>query len=160
MLNIFYRNNSNLLYNSIGFDGGNAMRITFEKDNHFVLIYIYLRQFDGKIVKTIADVMCELLVDKDNNWIGINILNKINDSSKFAIPPIVGTQDNGDIVIEQTNEKLSLLFSLNAEIQTKRKEVCNIDYNEDRFFGIELILNTFSYKTDIIKPFTEFRISW
>lgn len=135
------------------------MRITFEQINRLSLIYIYLRNFDGKILRTIVGVECELLFDKDNNWVGINIPTKTDDCSKFIIPPMVKTRDNEDIVIKQTNEKLSLLFNLNAEIQTKREDVCNLDYNEDGFSGIELILNNFNYKTDIIKHFTEFHIN-
>lgn len=133
------------------------MRITFEKHNNLKLIYIYLREFNGKLVQTISGVKCELLLSEDNNWIGINIFEENVACSRIILPPVKDVAEAENIKIEQGGRRISIIFIHEGEIFARKKERCNIDFNEDGYFGIELLLHDFECKTDSIKPFTIFR---
>jgi hypothetical protein len=133
------------------------MKITFEKSKNLVLIYLYLREFNGKIVKAIPDVLCELLFNKEDDWIGINIFNQIENYGEFKLPQLKDYTIVKDLRFEQTDKQIAILFDLDADINNKENNICNIDYNEDGFFGIEIILDNFNGKTKTIKPFTIFR---
>ncbi len=129
------------------------MKITFEKLSNISLIYIKLKESNGK-VKTIQDALCELLFDKDNNWIGINIFNESKCSGEFIIPNV---KSIGNMNIQQTDEMVTILFNEITNTYSKREELCNVDYNENEFLGIELILKDFNCNTEVIKTFTIFR---
>lgn len=129
------------------------MKITFEKTHNLSLIYIKLREYDDK-VETIEDAMCELLFDKDNNWIGINIFNSSKYSGEFIIPSIKNIRD---VNVEQTDERVTLLFNQVTNTYSKREWICNVDHNKNGFFGIELMLTDFNCNVEVIKPFTVFR---
>lgn len=128
------------------------MKITFEKIRNRSLIYIKLREHNSK-VKTITDTVFELLFDKDNNWIGLNIFNNSKFCGAFILPTV---KSSGNINVQQTDEIVTILFNKMANIYSKREEICNIDYNENEFLGIELILKDFNCNTEVIEPFTIF----
>ncbi|NRT72511.1 hypothetical protein [Clostridium beijerinckii] len=129
------------------------MKITFEKLSNLSLIYIKLKESNVKI-KTIQDTLCELLFDKDNNWIGINVFNESKCCGEFIIPKV---KSNGNINIQQTDEMVTILFNEMTNTYSKREEVCNVDCNENEFLGIELILKDFNCNTEVIEAFTIFR---
>lgn len=117
------------------------MKITFEEIRNLSLIYIKLREYNGK-VKTIQDTMCELLFDKDNNWIGINIFNVSKCCGEFILPNVKSIRN---INVQKTDEIVTILFNKTTNIYSKREEICNVDYNENEFLGIELILKDFNF---------------
>ncbi|WP_026887882.1 hypothetical protein [Clostridium beijerinckii] len=129
------------------------MKITFEKLSNLSLIYIKLKESNGK-VKTIQDALCELLFDKDNNWIGINIFNESKCCGEFILPNV---KSIGNINIQQTDEMVTILFNEMTNTYCKREELCNVDYNENEFLGIEIILKDFNCNTEVIAAFTIFR---
>lgn len=129
------------------------MKITFEKLSNLSLIYIKLKESNIK-VKTIQDILCELLFDKDNKWIGINIFNESKCCDEFILPKV---KRIGNINIQQTDEMVTILFNEMTNTYSKREELCNVDYNENEFLGIELILKGFNCNTEVIETFTIFR---
>ena len=129
------------------------MKITFEKIRNLSLIYIKLREYNGK-VKTIQDTMCELLFDKDNNWTGINIFNDSKCCGEFILPTVKSIRN---INIQQNDEVVTILFNKITNTYSKREWICNVDYNENEFLGIELILKDFNCNTKVIELFTIFR---
>ncbi|AJH00280.1 hypothetical protein LF65_03725 [Clostridium beijerinckii] len=128
------------------------MKITFEKLSNFSLIYIKLKESNVK-VKTIQDPLCELLFDKDNKWIGINIFNESKCCDEFILPKV---KRRGNINVQQTDEMVTILFNEMTNTYSKREELCNVDYNENEFLGIELILKDFNCNTEVIEAFTIF----
>lgn len=133
------------------------MRITFEKYKTLVMIYIYFREFTGKTVKTISDVTCELLFSKDDNWIGITIINGLENNSEVILPKLKDFSALNDIKFEQSERQITILFNADSAAYSRIKNICNIDHNDDGLFGIEVMLNNFSNKTNAIEPFTTFR---
>ncbi|MBE6087318.1 MAG: hypothetical protein E7206_04545 [Clostridium beijerinckii] len=129
------------------------MKITFEKLSNLSLIYIKLKESNIK-VKTIQDILCELLFDKDDKWIGINIFNESKCCGEFILPNV---KSIGNINIQQTDEMVTILFNEMTNTYSKREELCNVDYNENEFLGIELILKDFNCNTEVIETFTIFR---
>ncbi|MDR3598023.1 hypothetical protein [Clostridium sp.] len=129
------------------------MKITFEKIRNLSLIYIKLRDHNEK-VKTIQDTSCELLFDKHKNWIGINIFNNSKCYGEFVLPTVKRIRK---INVQQTAEIVTILFDKITNIHSKREWICNVDYNEDEFLGIELIITDFNCNTEVIEPFTIFR---
>lgn len=133
------------------------LKITFEKDKSLTLIYIYLREFEGTLLDTIIDAKCELLISQDNSWIGINVYNENVDGEAIILPTIKDAVSNTNINLLQDDEKYTILFDSKLDIVEKKEYICNIDYNDDGFFGMELILGVFEYNTEQIKPYTTFR---
>lgn len=128
------------------------MKITFEKLSNLSLVYIKLKESNVK-VKTIHDTLCELLFDKDDKWIGINIFNESKCYGEFILPKV---KSIGNINIQQTDEMVTMLFNEMTNTYSKREELCNADYNENEFLGIELILKDFNCNTEVIETFTIF----
>ena len=116
------------------------MQITIE-DNR-TLIYVYVRKFNGKIVSTFPWVKCKILYDLSDNWIGLEIINEFIDNKKFNLPPVKSTVINLSFekIMEDKN-KIILLFDSNKKIDHFLEDSCNIDFNDEGFFGVELILN-------------------
>jgi len=52
------------------------MRITYEKTTNEYAIYMYLREFNGETVNTLVCISVNWLLDKDQNWIGLEVFNK------------------------------------------------------------------------------------
>lgn len=118
------------------------MKVTCEVLESLTLIYVYIRTFNGKSVNTIPGAKCELLFDEENNWIGLNVFNEYHDGGKFSLPEIKIKTENTDFeAIQQFDEKTSLIFDSRMSIANSKIESCNIDFNEDGLFGIEIILN-------------------
>lgn len=118
------------------------MKITHEITGGLTLIYVYIRLFNGKKVKTLTGVSCELLYDAKENWIGINILDRYYDGEKLALPEIKLVMENKAYEsINKSDKMITLLFNNTRIINRVQVESCNIDFNDDGFFGVELILD-------------------
>lgn len=133
------------------------MRITFEKHKRLVMIYIYFREFNGKIVRTIPDVTCELLFSKENDWIGMTIINQIGGRREIALPQLKDFAALKGLKFNQSEKQITLLFDTNSNVNNRVRNICNVDYNDDGLFGLEIMLNDFSGKTKAIEPFATFR---
>ncbi|WP_238859493.1 hypothetical protein [Clostridium sp. YIM B02569] len=94
------------------------------------------------------------MFDKDNNWIGIKIFNDSKCLGEYILPNVNSIRN---INIQQTDEMVTILFNEMTNTYSKREELCNVDYNENEFLGIELILKDFNCNAEVIKTFTIFR---
>ena len=131
------------------------MRITYEDNKVLTLIYIYIREFDGSIVSTLPDVRCEMIFDKDDNWIGIEVFNDAFDNNKIKLPNLK-KQYNAiqNELFEQSESKLFMLFDKNNSEDYRKEVSCNIDYNKvNGLQGIELILTCFDIKMEVADQF-------
>lgn len=116
------------------------MHITVEDKE--TLVYVYVRKFNGKIVSTYSSVKCKILYDEFDNWIGLEILNEFCYGKEFNLPPIKNVVINFECekIIEDSN-KLLLLFDCSKTVDHYIKDSCNVDFNDEGFFGVELILD-------------------
>lgn len=131
------------------------MRITYENDKALTLIYIYIREFDGNIVSTLSNVRSEMIFDKDDNWIGIEVFNDTFDNNKIKLPNIKKRYNSiQNEIFEQSESKLFTLFDKNRSESYRKEFSCNIDYNSiNGLQGIELILDCSDIKVDVAQQF-------
>ena len=135
------------------------MRITCEKSGILTFVYIYLREFDGNIVGTLADIKAAMLYDNNNNWIGVEVYNisTVNNKIKINLPvlkmPHISIKNE---VVKCTNENIYILFNSTTKVDGKMEVECNIDHNETGGLqGIEIILYNFNANLDIAKDFIQ-----
>ena len=132
------------------------MRITFEESGKLSLIYLYLRPFDGIIVDTWPSVRANLLLDTDNNWVGVEVLNDLFEDGKFDLPALndLYMPINSEVVT-LSNDGYLILFGANLTVNSKIEVACNIDYNDvNGLQGIEFTLVDFNSGLEHIKNFT------
>jgi uncharacterized protein YuzE len=133
------------------------MRITYQKDGSLSLIYIYLREFDGNIVGTIPYTKANMLIDKNGNWIGVEIFNIFTegDELKLILPVLKSPYiPNGNEFVKCTNTELYILFDSSLMVDKKLEVGCNVDHNKTGGLqGIEFVLHNFDAKMDIAKSF-------
>ncbi len=131
------------------------MRITFEDNKKLTLIYIYVREFDGVIVNTIPDIQADLIFDKDDYWIGLEVLNYTLENNKIKLPNLKKQYRtiNNEIFVQSKN-RLYILFEAGKSESSRKRVSCNVDYNKvNGLQGIELILSSFDIKTEMIQQF-------
>ncbi|MBM7624448.1 hypothetical protein [Sporohalobacter salinus] len=131
------------------------MKITYEKSNNSVLIYIYLRNIDRKDISTIPALRSDLLLDSYNNWLGIEIFNidelKREDNELSLLNSKYENIKNEKV--EMYKDQLTILFDSSLEIASRIGVTANLDFNEDGIFGVELIMDNNFGKLEIIEPF-------
>jgi len=126
------------------------MQITVEDTRK--LIYVYVRKFNGKIVSTFPDVKCRIYYDETDNWIGLEIINEFVDGEKFKLPPIKNTMINLSCEkIKEDNDNIFLIFNSEKRVNHCLEESCNLDFNDEGFFGVELILDHPIGELEVIK---------
>ncbi len=130
------------------------MRITFEKQRDGALIYIYFRDFDGIIVSTLTDVTCNLLLDANNRWIGIEVCDNVRGGTmrlpQMKQPYIVQEKES----FSQDEGKIIAVFDTNIQVAKREAVECNIDFNVvNGLQGIEIIADTFDAKMDVASRF-------
>lgn len=131
------------------------MRITFEDDKKLTLIYIYVREFDGVIVHTIADIQADLIFDKNSYWIGLEVLNDTLENNKIKLPNLKKQYRtvNSEIFV-QSKDRIYILFEADKSESYRKRVSCNVDYNNiNGLQGIELILSSSDIKTEMIQQF-------
>ncbi len=129
------------------------MRITYEIDGMLSYIYIYLREYDGNIVGTIPYVKADLLLDKNMNWIGVEVYSAFQDDDepKLILPVLKNSYapSKNEFVL-LTNDKYIILFDPTVDQNTKMEVGCNVDHNESGGLqGIEFILDNFNANMEI-----------
>ncbi len=146
------------------------MEITYEQHKELSLIYVYLRSFDGLIVKTIPYVKAALMLDEKDNWIGFEVFNYLLDEGKIALPglhsPYLPHKDeivevskdkivevSKDKIVEVSKDKILVIFDSKASIHKHLEAECNIDYSENGLQGFEFILTDFIGKLEIASRF-------
>ena len=131
------------------------MRITFEDDKKLTLIYIYIREFDGVIVNTIPDVQADLLFDKNDYWIGLEVLNYTLEDCKIKLPNLKKQYRTiNNEIFAQSKDRLYILFEAEKSESYRKRVSCTVDYNNvNGLQGIELILSSFEIKTEIVQQF-------
>ncbi len=131
------------------------MRITFEYDKKLILFYIYVREFDGVIVHTIADIQADLIFDKNNYWVGLEVLNDTLENKKIKLPNLKKQYRtvNNEIFV-QSKDRIYILFEADKSESYRKRVSCNVDYNNiNGLQGIELILSSSDIKTEMIQQF-------
>lgn len=131
------------------------MRITFENDKKLTLIYIYVREFDGVIVNTIPDIQADLIFDKNDYWLGVEVFNDTLEDYKIRLPNLKKQYItiNNEIFM-QSKDRLYILFEADKSEGYRKRVSCNLDYNNvNGLLGIELILSCFDIKTKIAQKF-------
>ncbi|MFD2114335.1 hypothetical protein ACFSTH_00875 [Paenibacillus yanchengensis] len=132
------------------------MRITIEGDSQ---MYIYLK--DAKIHQithnTLTDVLCYLLFDVANNFIGIRICNRNANTGQELVLPMVGEIEYPlhQASITDSHTEIVIKFDRNAQIHEEAKDKCLIDLCDAGIFGIEPMPYTRVRGTEVIKPFID-----
>ncbi|WP_372998618.1 hypothetical protein [Lutispora sp.] len=126
------------------------MRITYENYKNLSLIYVYLREFDGTKVDTIQGANTFLLLDRNNNWIGFEVLNSLPDGSEIELPGLPYTYfPKRKESVKMSKRRILVLFDSSSIVFNKIDADCNIDYNKNGLQGFEFILPDFEAGIEI-----------
>lgn len=103
------------------------MKITLDRTHGLELIYIYMINSPEVVDFTVADVLCELLFNKQNEWVGI------------YLPSIISQNDTVPLTIEFNNDK-DILFINGIQVSHTKRVRANLDFLAGSLYGVELLL--------------------
>ncbi|WP_371371924.1 hypothetical protein [Sporomusa aerivorans] len=127
------------------------MRLTVSRHGNSTSIYIYFREFDGTTVRTIVNLLGNLLYDDKNNWIGIEVLNTTVLEDRIQLPQMKTSYiaKNSDIFM-QSEEKIIAIFDKRIKVYERQFVFCNVDYNGvGGLQGVEILVEHFTGNMDI-----------
>lgn len=126
------------------------MKVEIERALPLTMVYIHLRNYNGRTADSISNVRGQLLFDVDENWIGLKVFSEKMNREEFELPEVSGI-DNKNVILSEDDKEIIIFFDEECEISRKEDELIYINYDEDGVYGFEIILKSDDVKIDRIR---------
>jgi hypothetical protein len=130
------------------------MTITLEDND--TSVNICLREPDYKKMTVLKNITSYLLYDENGSWLGFILTNIDKEGRRVEFPLFHESEHDGKFFFIQTLDKLIVFFDpFKRQVAEKRKEYCDIYFNNYGLFSIEYELESSVGNVDYLEEYME-----